>query len=150
MVGLGSDYYQIFRQVWLWCHYVVFTCTFASANNLVSAVIATVQYLLKLLRESTPTTVVLVNTYLSVVFNTPKVFTKTHRAVSPNGTSSSPSSAPKVVSQLVRLPSWYSQHRTSIHILDGDALLNIFYHLCQPVLLEEGEVDTMRRILQGG
>jgi hypothetical protein len=39
-------------------------------------------------------------------------------------------------------------HRTSIHILDDDSLLNIFRH-CRPALLDEGEADDSH-ILRGG
>ncbi|KAI0295737.1 hypothetical protein BC826DRAFT_269012 [Russula brevipes] len=42
----------------------------------------------------------------------------------------------------------WGPYDTSIHMLDNDALLNIFC-LCQPVVLDEDEVDVIR-ILQGG
>ena len=41
------------------------------------------------------------------------------------------------------------QHRPSIHILDDDSLLNVFYH-CRPVLLDEDETGDDTRVLLGG
>ena len=41
------------------------------------------------------------------------------------------------------------QHRSSIHILDDDSLLNVFYH-CRPVLLDEDETGDDTRVLLGG
>lgn len=41
------------------------------------------------------------------------------------------------------------KHRPSIHMLDDDSLLNIFYH-CRPVLLDEDETGDDTRVLLGG
>lgn len=41
------------------------------------------------------------------------------------------------------------QHRPSIHILDDDSLLNVFYH-CRPILLDEDETGDDTRVLLGG
>jgi hypothetical protein len=41
------------------------------------------------------------------------------------------------------------QHRPSIHILDDDSLLNVFYY-CRPVLLDEDETGDDTRVLLGG
>ncbi len=40
-------------------------------------------------------------------------------------------------------------HRPSIHIIDDDSLLNVFYH-CRPVLLDEDETGDDTRVLLGG
>jgi hypothetical protein len=40
-------------------------------------------------------------------------------------------------------------HRPSIHIVDDDSLLNVFYH-CRPVLLDEDETGDDTRVLLGG
>jgi hypothetical protein len=40
-------------------------------------------------------------------------------------------------------------HSPSIHILDDDSLLNVFYH-CQPVLLDDDKTDDDTRVLLGG
>jgi len=48
-----------------------------------------------------------------------------------------------------REPRRRRQHRPSIHILDDDSLLNVFYH-CRPVLLDEDETGDDTRVLLGG
>jgi hypothetical protein len=40
-------------------------------------------------------------------------------------------------------------HRPSIHIVDDNSLLNVFYH-CRPVLFDEDETGDDTRVLLGG